>query len=61
MVVVISATGSIDMTRLIKRGLMFGCNGPGITSTNLFLNTSSLGKIYGDIEEEQISLDIVND
>ena len=37
---------------------MFGCNGRGITSTNLFLNTSSLGEIYGDIVEEQISLDV---
>ena len=61
MVVVISATGSIDMTRLVQRRLMFGCNGRGITSTNLFLNTSLLGEIYGDIVEEQISLDIVND
>ena len=58
MVLVISATGSIGMTRLIQRGLMFGCNGRGITSTNLFLNTSSLGEIYGDIVEEQISLDV---
>ena len=61
MVLVISATGSIDMTRLIQRGLMFGCNGRGITSTNLLLNTSLSGEIYGDIVEEQISLDIVND
>ncbi len=61
MVLVISATGSIDMTWLILRGLMFGCNGRGIRSTNLFLNTSSLGAIYGDIVEEQISLDVVHD
>ena len=40
---------------------MFGCNGCGITSTKLFLNISLLGEIYGEIVEEQISLDIVND
>ena len=59
MVLVISATGSIDMTRLIE-GVNVGCNGLGITSTNLFLKISLLCEILGDIVEEQISLDIVN-
>ena len=57
---VVNEGGACHQCYMVYR-LMFGCNGRGITSTNLFLNTSSLGEIYGDIVEEQISLDIVND